>query len=530
MDMFMSNLKQTTLDHNNVAFSDNGAKMYGSTGHALSDLNFSVSRMRDMDEGLIVEKFLAAFQEDPVLATKWLFYARDVREGLGERRLFNVIFKWMATERPMIYRRLVKYVSEYGRWDDLINLIGTDLERDAFRVIAKQFGKDLDDMKAGKSVSLLAKWIPSIATTSADSRRQALKISKYIGVSVPAYRKLVTKLRKYIDVLEVKMTARQWDAIDYSKVPSRANMLYAKAFLRHDQERREAFLDAALRGEVKMNSGMVYPHEIAHPFISDDYDPNEINGIEAMWKNLPAAPLGSRTIVVADGSGSMTRQVSRNSTVTCLDVAISLAIYFSQYLEGPYKDRFITFSENPQFVDLNGYDTLLDKVQKARQYTEIANTNIEKVFAMILETAVQSHLSQEELPDNILIISDMEFDTCVCGNAINSRPNQLSPWGGWSRGYNQLTPNLFESIAGMYAAQGYKIPRVCFWNTYGGSGAIPMIQNDLGVALMSGFSINNAKLIMSGKMDPYEALLDVLNSDRYADIFPAQCLDDCKAE
>ena len=199
----MSNLKQTTLDHNNVAFSDNGAKMYGSTGHALLDLNFSVSRMRDMDEGLIVEKFLAAFQEDPVLATKWLFYARDVREGLGERRLFNVIFRWMATERPMIYRRLVKYVSEYGRWDDLINLIGTDLERDAFRVIAKQFGKDLDDMKAGKSVSLLAKWIPSIATTSADSRRQALKISKYIGVSVPAYRKLVTKLRKYIDVLEI---------------------------------------------------------------------------------------------------------------------------------------------------------------------------------------------------------------------------------------------------------------------------------------------------------------------------------------
>ena len=169
----------------------------------------------------------------------------------------------------------------------------------------------------------------------------------------------------------------------------------------------------------------------------------------------------------------------------------------------------------------------LDKVQKARQYTEIANTNIEKVFAMILEAAVQNHLSQEELPDNILIISDMEFDTCVCGNAINSRSNQLSPWGGWSRGYNQLTPNLFESIAGMYAAQGYKIPRVCFWNTYGGSGAIPMIQNDLGVALMSGFSINNAKLIMSGKMDPYEALLDVLNSERYANIFPTiQYLDE----
>lgn len=516
MDMFAQMLQQTTLKHDNVAYSENGAKMYGTTGHALLDLNFSVSRMRDMDEYEIFQKFLAAFREDPTLATKWLFFARDVRDGLGERRLFNVIFSYMVDRDPTAYSRLVRYIPEYGRWDDLLNLMRTDLERDAFSTIAHQFNKDLDGMKAGKSISLMAKWLPSIATSSVDSRRQALKLSKYLGLNVPAYRKLVSKLRKYIDVIEVKMTDQQWDQIDYSKVPSRANMLYAKAFLRHDRERREAFLEAALKGEVKMNSVTLYPHEIAHPFISGYYTPIEIAGVEAMWKNLPAVALGSRTIVVSDGSGSMRKHVSEQSEISCLDIAISLAIYFSQYLEGPYKNRFITFSENPRFVDLNGYDTLLEKVNKAKQYTEVANTNIEKVFAMILETAVVNKLSQKELPDNILIISDMEFDRCAVDNSYDRYAYEPN-----------IQHNLFENIAGMYAAQGYKIPRVCFWNTYGRSGTVPMTTNDLGVALMSGFSINNAKMIMSGKLDPYEALLDVLNSERYANIFPTiQYLDE----
>ncbi|MCM1221772.1 MAG: DUF2828 domain-containing protein, partial [Lachnospiraceae bacterium] len=188
--------------------------------------------------------------------------------------------------------------------------------------------------------------------------------------------------------------------------------------------------------------------------------------------------------------------------------------------EGPYKNRVITFSRNPQFVDLNGYETLAAKVTHLCKYNECQNTNIEKVFDLILETAKANHLKQEELPDNVLIISDMEFDECAEDNH------------GGGRLWNapKLDHNLFNQIAVSYAANGYKLPRCCFWNAKGRSGVIPMIQNDMGVALMSGFSINNAKLIMSGKTDPYEVLLDVLNSERYADIFPAQCLDDCKAD
>ncbi|MCM1215467.1 MAG: DUF2828 domain-containing protein [Lachnospiraceae bacterium] len=489
--------------------------MYGSTGKALLDLNFSVSNMRDMEPDLKVEKFMAAFNEDPITATKWLFFARDIRGGLGERDLFRHIFCWFATYQPNTFRHLVSYIPEYGRWDDLLELCHTSLEREAFRVISKQFWNDLDSMKANRSVSLLAKWMPSINATSADQRRLALKLCKYLGINVASYRKLISKLRKYIDIVEQKMSANQWDQIEYSKVPSRANMLYKDAFLRHDRERREEFLSAALKGEVKMNSGTLFPHEIIHQYAPGggwDFRYNPVSfdpSMEVLWNNLPPLEMESKTIVVQDGSGSMLSPVSEKSEVRCMDVAMGLALYFAQNLTGPYANRVITFSEHPQFVDLNGYNTLADKINHLKQYTEVANTNIEAVFDLILETAVNNHLSQEDLPSNILIISDMEFDHCAQDSSHHYY------------GQEMINPNLFEEIARKYASYGYKIPRCCFWNTKGRSGAIPMIQNDLGVALMSGFSVNNAKMIMSGKMDPYEALLDVLNSERYADIYPA---------
>jgi hypothetical protein len=231
--------------------------------------------------------------------------------------------------------------------------------------------------------------------------------------------------------------------------------------------------------------------------------------IEALWKALPDTVKGcGNTIVVADGSGSMTTTVDNNSRVTALEVANALAIYFAEHSSGQFKDKYITFSERPQFVDFSNCKTLHDKLHTALMHNEVANTNIEKVFDLILTSAVNNHMHQEDLPKNILIISDMEFDSCATCNSYNR----------YSYGRSRISQTLFDTIAQKYAREGYKMPRLVFWNVNSRTGTIPVKENDLGVALVSGFSVNVAKMVMSGKTDPFECLLETLNSERYAPI------------
>ena len=225
-------------------------------------------------------------------------------------------------------------------------------------------------------------------------------------------------------------------------------------------------------------------------------------GIEALWKALPdTVDKNDTTIVVADGSGSMTSNVG-GTRVTALEVANALAIYFAERCNGEFKDKYITFSGRPQLVNMSNANSLHEKLEIALRHNEVANTNIEAVFKLILTTAVRSGMSQDEMPKNILIVSDMEFDSA-------SLPDYRSRW-------NAPSERLFESIARMYTEHGYKIPRLIFWNVNSRTGTIPVMENELGVALVSGFSTNIAKMVMSNKTDPYEALVEILSSERYA--------------
>jgi hypothetical protein len=226
-----------------------------------------------------------------------------------------------------------------------------------------------------------------------------------------------------------------------------------------------------------------------------------------MWKALPDIVNGNgNTIVVADGSGSMQTGVG-GTNITALSVANALAIYFAERSTGQFKDMFITFSERPQLVNLGKCNSLREKIEVALRYSEVSNTNIEAVFELILKTAVNKQMEQSELPQNILIISDMEFDACTTTNATAS-----------GHGNSTITPKLFDVIAAKYAQHGYKLPRLVFWNVNSRTGTIPVIENDLGVALLSGFSVNIVKMVLSGKTDAYECLLEQLMSERYARI------------
>lgn len=478
--------------NNETKLTENGAVAYRTSGKKLLDLNFAVASLRRASEQEIINKFMDAYWEDKVTAIKWLFYARDVREGLGERRLFRVVIEEFAKQNLEAAKELIELIPEYGRWDDLWCLLETALVDDVVDLVIKQLADDFKNMCEEKSISLLAKWMPSLNASSKTTKKYASILCKKMEDTPKGYRKFLSRMRKYIDVVECKMSAKEWNSINYETVPSRANLIYNNAFLRNDEERRRAYLGALEKGEAKINASTLFPHDIVHKY-SRGYGVDAT--LEGLWKALPDTVKGcGNTIVVADGSGSMTCNVGGNTGVTALDVANALAIYFSERASGEFKDKYITFSSRPQLVDFSNAKTLRDKLQIALRHNEVADTNIEATFDLILKTAVNNNMSQEDMPKNILIISDMEFN-----GACYYRPNET----------------LFASIAKKYAAYGYKLPKLIFFNVNSRTNTIPVKENDLGVILVSGFSVNIINMIMSNKLDPYECLLETLNTERY---------------
>ena len=483
---------------NCVKLTENGALGYETTGKALVDLNFAVASLRNQDEEEIVKRFIPAFYEDRMLAMKWLFFLRDVRGGLGERRTFRVIMKYLAKSFPEMVNALVGIMAEYGRFDDLLCLFDTPVEETALLVLREQLEKDVQNMENGESVSLCAKWIPGNNTSSEESQRMAAKLQGFMGLTDKEYRKLLASLRKYLHVTEVFMSGNRWNEIDYGRVASRANLLYRKAFLVHDEERRKNFLkDVEEKGAV-MHAGVLMPHEIVMQYtVRNGWRLNvnkEDTALEALWKNLSDTVAGAENVLcVVDGSGSMLCPVGEGNT-TALHVSNALGVYFAERMGGAYHNRFITFSNTPKYVDLSSCRTLKEKLELAFSNNDCTNTNIEATFRLILETAVRNRLRQEELPATILIISDMEFDQAM--------------WG-------RNTDTLFGIIKMKFAAHGYKVPKLVFWNVNSRTNVIPVRENRLGVGLVSGFSVNICNMVLSNELDPFACLKKALEGERY---------------
>ena len=498
---FMSSVESTLTELNRMDYTENGALAYKTTGRELLDLNFRVSSYRRADAEEIGNHFMAAFEEDALLATKWLFFARDVRGGLGERRLFRIALVRLAQEHPEVVNKLIPLVPEYGRYDDLLPLLDTECAATVLAYVKTTLEADEKHMREDKPISLLAKWLPSVNTTSQSSRRIARRIAAHLGLTERQYRRTLSGLRKYADVVERKMAAREWEQIDYARVPSRAALLYREAFKRHDEERYTTFINRVVEGEAKINAATLFPHDIVHRYVSGGYyiHPNDLTPeLEALWAALPdTLPPGQDILVVRDGSGSMSVSIG-GSQVSALECSTALAIYFAERLHGQFKDKFITFSCTPKLIDLSACSSLHDKLERVCREDDCSNTNIHAVFSLILKSAVTHKLREAELPRSVLILSDMEFD----GHSFS-----------WDKA-------LFESISAEYEAQGYKLPKLIFWNLNSRTKLVPLTQHESGVILVSGFTPHLAKMVMSAQLDPFKALVEVLLSERYSNINP----------
>lgn len=509
----MNEFQQILNRVNNFQQTENGATGYSTTGNDLVDLNFRVPSNHNNVKEEDIKKFIQVLKDDLVTGLKWMFYLRDIREGLGERDSF-VSFFWVLNEyNPEVACKVLPLIPEYGRWKDVIDILAefpddNDLTEAIFLLIENQLREDCVNLTEDKSVSLLAKWLPSV-NASNKSRKLARRICNKLALTFENYRKVLSALRKYLDVTEVKTCGSKWNEIDYNKVSSNANARYLKSFMKHDSERRQKYLDtlsSPVAAGAIMHASNLYPHEVYAKYSETygryyDVKVNADQGVEALWTNLKNIDTVGNTMVVVDSSGSMVTNI-KGSKIMAIDVARSLGVFFSERCIGEFKDKVIEFSARPRYIDLTDCHSLADKYNTLIKYSDCSNTNLEKVFDLLLKTAIDNNLPQSELPQRILIVSDMEFDGATI---IRGDHNEVMA----------KYQTLFESIKKKWSYYGYTMPNIVFWNVNSRTNTIPVTANECGVTLVSGYSVNNVKMILSGDVNPWTVLKSVLESDRY---------------
>ncbi|MBQ8696859.1 MAG: DUF2828 family protein [Clostridia bacterium] len=485
----------------NCTFTENGGLTHESTESDCLDLFATVGAIRRESDEEIVTRFMRAFTENKDIAMKLLFFARDIRGGLGERRVFRVCMRWLAYNAPDTLRRNLPYVAEYGRYDDILVLFGTPLEGDMLELIWAQLHKDLLALESGGEVSLLGKWLPSVNASSEVTVGMAKRIARYLGWDDATYRRTLVRLRGHIRIIENNLRERDY-TFDYEKQPSKALFKYRKAFARNDGERYNGFLRRVALGEAKLNAFTLTPYELVEPYLKSDWyygvrsfmkeiSDAEERSLNATWESLPDFGSESNVLPIIDTSGSMYWGTKPLPAA----VALSLGIYFAEHNTGAFKNHFIEFSAKPRLIEIKG-ETFAERLRYLCSFNEVADTNMEAVFDLILSAAVKNNLPQEELPEKLIIISDMEFNCCI-SNADKTN---------------------FENAKQEFAQAGYRLPEVIFWNVASRHRQQPVTKNEQGVALVSGCTPTLYSQVADGSLaalTPYEFMLEVLGGERY---------------
>lgn len=504
MNAFLNTMKQDT----NYGLTANGAVTHKSTLNEVLDLFAVGAAYRNRSEDDCITLFKSAFERDESLALKCLFYLRDIRGGQGERRFFRVVTKWLANHRTKAMRRNIAQIPEYGRWDDLYIFVDTPLEDLAFSIMYHQLSLDV----TCKTPSLLAKWLKSENASAAETRRLGRKTREAFHMTPKQYRKTLSILRERIRIVERLMSQNRWEEIEFDKIPSRAGLIYRNAFVRRDilKERYEKF---AKDENKTVNADALYPHDVAHKaFELQGWNramrvgPDSVERLmlQKYWDNLKDFYNGRQEngIAIVDTSGSMNG--------VPMEAAVSMGAYIAEKAHGPFAGHFITFSANPHLVKFEGVD-IADKLNRCVSADWGINTNLEAVFDLLLNTALSSRAAAEDMPERLYIFSDMQFDQCVTsGRVSNDRY-------GYGRSLGQSgIDTLMDTMRKKWAAHGFKLPSVVFWNLNAWAGNnIPAIGP--GFSYVSGFSPVMIEQILSGK-DGIDLMLDKLNSERYAPI------------
>lgn len=484
-------------EQENMTRTENGALALKSTQDACLDLFATIGALREASDDRVETLFEKAYNKNPLLATKILFYSRDIREGLGERETFRKLLVYLGNKHPEALIDNLDLIGYYGRFDDLYCLVGTELESCMWENMKRQFEEDLQNLRNGMPISMLAKWVKTADASSKLTRQLGILTAEKLGYSVYEFKRLVREMRKRIKIVESFMVQGKWNEINYSEVPGRAMMIYRNAFINHDRVRFDEYISDVSCGIEKINASTLFPYDIVEKMMYGEPDSrgyrNSIDDesarvLEVQWNNLQDyVEPGSNVIVVADVSGSMTGRPMASS--------IGLALYFAERNTGDFHNLFMTFSNRSEIVNVKG-TTLQEKINHARREDWGGSTNLESAFERILNIAVRNYTPVEDMPKSIIVISDMEINGCVSRD--------------WT---------FYEEMKSLYEAYGYKLPNIIFWNVNSRSNVFHVDKDRKGVQLCSGQSVTIFKQLIGciGK-SPVQWMNEVIHVPRYEQI------------
>jgi len=436
----------------------NGMKARKTTSNALVDFFYNVGASRGKN---IIPQFTAAYVQDRDLALRIALWARDVREGAGERQIFRDIMTHLEKNDPDAAVRLMNRVPDLGRFDDLLIFKTKEMKDKAYTLLG-------DNLRAKNG--LAAKWTPRKGKVAAEVRA-------FFGMTPKQYRKSLVTLTK---VVETQMCANDWDNINFSHVPSVAARLYKKAFNRHTPAFAE-YVAKLVSGDktVKVNADAIFPHDvikgIAHSYVK--HDKTETDHVIAQWEALPNYVGDASIMPIVDVSGSMTCPAGKNTNVRCLDVALGLGLYLADKNKGVFKDTFLTFSDKPELVTLKG--NIVQKLEQMSKSDWEMSTNLNAAMKKILDVAVKGNVPQSDMPKMLLILSDMQFNQCA-----------------------RFDDSAMEMIERKFADAGYTAPQIVFWNL-NASDNVPVKADKSGAALVSGFSPSIMTALLSADLDQF---------------------------
>ncbi len=502
MDFTQVMMQEQKLEQN-ITFTENGAITYQSSLDSLVDLFYK--SIRNVDRTRILKIFEKAYEESPIYTAKMIAYIRDIRGGKGERDLGRLLMEQIGKkDKELLQRNMKHYLGEYGRWDDGVDMEDEEILDMYLNEMKEQLERDkreLDEKGENAHVSLCAKWVPTEGKSVDKKNGIYRKLTKKMGMRNETFRKTyLVPLRKHLNLVETNLVNRDYEKIDYEKVPSRAMYIYGKektrkglkgAFLRNDEEHFASYLEALKSGEKKVNASTLYPHEVLKTYFDGcSVKTNEVSELtEAQWRVMEekTRALGKigKTIVMSDVSGSM-------SGVPML-ISVALGILISSCCEEEsFRDYVLTFSSQPEFHKVEG-ENLLRKINSLHRANWGQNTNFFKAFKVILDRAVKNNIPQEKMPERMMVISDMQFDVATGGQGTN-----------------------FEEIDRLYEAKGYKRPQIIFWNVAGRIDEVPVTADTKDTALISGFSVEIMKAVLDGKViTPRDIMLSAILNTRY---------------
>lgn len=488
-------LSQIIANESKIKTTENGATAYNSLDNPVLTLFAQAGALRPRDEQEIREMFRQAYAYDSDLAIKMVFYIGDIRGGLGERRTFRICLNELAKLNPHVVAANMLNIAHYNRWDSLYELVGTSCENDMWDFMRSQFILDCAAYEKKEPCSLLAKWMKSVNASSEETKKLGRMTMKALGfASEKHYRKALAQIRKYLDVVETKMSANDWENIKYAQVPSYAMKNYRNAFAKHDAIGFNKYIAEVQAGQSEIKASTLFPYDLAKVY-TDAYDWRdhcsipEDSVIEAQWKALPNYLKDDNTNVMCmvDVSGSMHGRPIASS--------IGLGIYFAQHNHGAFHNQFMTFTTNPHFITIEEGASLRSIVEDVYSKDVGYSTKLEAAFRALLRVAVAHDVPQEDMPKALIILSDNEIDKYK----------------------NQRSVDFMTSMRQQYAARGYRLPKLIFFQVEARQSTFLTLGND--ALFISGQSAAAFKQVVDNiEGTSWDLVLNTLNSERYAQV------------